>query len=128
MGDLASYPEPGVVSLWVGVTKPDLDALRGVDFLKDMCGVDYYDLDFQEVILTPDRCRSSQPVAELLRRLSYSASFLPAATRAAAERGIDLVYWAVAQYDFAYHPERVRGEVWPDPLFLGMFPWQDEHR
>jgi hypothetical protein len=31
----------------------------------------------------------------------------------------------VAQFDFAYHPDRVRGRVWPDPVFLGMFPWVD---
>jgi hypothetical protein len=125
MGQGASYEEPGVVSIWVGVVKPDLEANRGVDILKVMCGVSY-DIDFQEVLLAPDNCRLPVPVAQLLGQFSYSESFLPAACEAATARGIEQIYWAVAQYDFAYHPERVRRKVWPDPLFLGMLPWHDD--
>src|SRR4030095_1692289 len=32
---------------------------------------------------------------------------------------------ALAQYDFAYNPGRVRGAVAKDPLFLGVFHWND---
>ena len=122
----ASYRKPGVVSIRVGVAEPDLKATRGVDILKELCGVDSYDPDDQEVILAPGRRRSPRPVADLVGQLSYSESFLPAVVAAAADRGIDRVYWAVAQFDFAYHPERVRTKVGPDPVFLGMFPWQED--
>lgn len=126
MGRGASYRKPGLVSIWVGVAKPDLKATRGVDILKEMCGVESYDPDDQEVILASASCRSPKPFADIVGQFSYSESFLPAVSEAAAARGIDRVYWAVAQFDFAYHPERVRGEVWPDPVFMGMFPWRDD--
>jgi hypothetical protein len=126
VGRSASYRKPGVVSIWIGVAKPDLKATRGVDILKGMCGVDSYDADDQEVILVPARSRSPKLVADIVGQFSYAESFLPAVAAAASERGIDRVYWAVAQFDFAYHPERVRGEVWSEPVFLGMFPWRDD--
>lgn len=126
MGRGASYRKPGVVSIWVGVAKPDLKANRGVDILKEMCGVDSYDPDDQEVILAPARCRSPKPVADIVGQFSYSESFRSAVIAAAEARSIHRIYWAVAQFDFAYHPERVRGEVWQDPVFLGMFQWRDD--
>jgi len=35
------------------------------------------------------------------------------------------VYWALAQYEFAYDPKRVRRSVAKDPLSLGVFDWND---
>jgi hypothetical protein len=114
-----------MVSLWAGVAKPDLKILRGVDILKEMCGVDHYDLDFQDIAHSSRGFRTAKPFDEVVGKISYAGSFLPAASRAAASRGIDRVYWVVAQFDFAYHPERVQCEVWPDPVFVGMFAWSD---
>ncbi len=124
MGRGAWYRKPGFVCVWVGVEKPDLKATGALDILKVMCGVSSYDPDDQEVVMA--RGRVGRPVAEVVSQFSYSESFRIAANAAAAARGIDRVYWAVAQFDFAYHPDRVRGEVWADPVFLGTFAWADD--
>jgi hypothetical protein len=98
--------------------------MEGVDILKDLCAVEHYDLDDQEV----SAAGNSFPVAtcaELLAGLSYSSSFVDAATEAVAKRKLDRAYWALAQYDFAYDPRRVSGTIAEDPLFLGVFDWND---
>jgi hypothetical protein len=61
----------------------------------------------------------------MLNRLSYSSSFLGPANQAAAKKKVSQAYWALAQYDFAYNPERVHVAVAKDPLFLGVFDWND---
>jgi hypothetical protein len=119
-----SFEKKGKVSVWLGVRKPNLKAMKGVDILKDLCGVDYYDLDDQEVAAAGDTFPKTT-VAEILSRLSYSSSFIGPANRAAAKTKVTRAYWALAQYDFAYKPDRVRGAVAADPLFLGVFDWND---
>jgi len=124
---LASTPlfeKKGKVSIWLGVRKPNLKAMEGVDILKDLCGVGYYDLDDQEVAAAGDNFPRAT-VAEILSRLSYSSSFLGPANQAAAKQKMTRAYWALAQYDFAYNPGRVRRAVAKDPLFLGVFDWND---
>ena len=59
---------------------------------------------------------------EILTTLSYSSSFVVPALEAAAKKKLKQAYWALAQYDFAYKPERA---VAKDPLFLGVFDWND---
>jgi hypothetical protein len=124
MARTSSFRKKGKVSLWVGVRKPNVKAMEGVDILKDLCGADYYDLDDQEVAATGDAFPKA-PIADILSRLSYASSFLEAASQAAAKRKLRQAYWALAQYDFAYDPGRVSGEVADDPLFLGAFDWND---
>ena len=111
----------GLVSVWLGLTRPERD--DRVDILRDLCGVEAYDLDFQEVVAVGEF--EEAPAGDVLRLLSYSASFLPAAVRAAAARGIRSASWAVAQYDFGYDPTRVCVPVAADPVFIGSFPWSD---
>ena len=48
-----------------------------------------------------------------------------AANQAAAKKKMTRAYWALAQYDFAYNPARVRRAIAEDPLFLGVFDWND---
>jgi hypothetical protein len=73
-----------------------------------------------------DRGRFSQgAVEEILGKLSYSSTFLDAATRAAAEKSIKHAYWALAQYDFVYKPQPRRRTDEGAPLFLGVFDWND---
>jgi hypothetical protein len=119
-----SFRKKGKVSLWISVRKPDMKAMEGVDLLKDLCGVDDYDLDDQEVSAVNDRFPKAD-VDDILGRLSYSSSFLKAALEAAATKKIGKVYWALAQYDFAYRREKARSQVADDPLFLGVFDWDD---
>ena len=98
--------------------------MEGVDILKDLCRVTYYDLDDQEVAAV-DNTFPRATVAEILSKLSYSSSFLEPANGAAAKKKVNHAYWALAQYDFIYNPKRFRRAVAKDPLFLGVFDWND---
>jgi hypothetical protein len=118
------FEKKGKVSIWLGVRRPNMKAMEGVDILKDLCGVEYYDVDEQEVAAAGDTFPKTT-VAAILSRLSYSSSFLGPVNQAAAKKKVNQAYWALAQYDFAYNPERVRGAVAKDPLFLGVFDWND---
>jgi len=69
------FEKKGKVSVWLAVRKPNLKAMEGVDILKDLCGVPYYDLDEQDVAALRDTLPRAS-VAEILKRLSYSSSFL----------------------------------------------------
>jgi hypothetical protein len=115
------FDHPGSVSIWLGLTKPERD--NSVDILRDLCGVEYYDLDFQEVVAVGEF--DVAPVEDVLRRLSYSASFVNAALQVAASKGIRTAFWAVCQYDYAYDPARVYEMIAADPVFIGSFPWSD---
>lgn len=115
------FDEAGVVSVWLGLTKPE--SAGGVDILRDLCGVQTYDLDFQDTVAVG--AFEAAPVADVVRQLSYSRSFLAAAVRTAEARGIRTACWAVAQYDYAYDPARVYVPVAADPVFVGSFPWSD---
>ncbi|HZY89865.1 MAG TPA: hypothetical protein VFE78_33900 [Gemmataceae bacterium] len=108
----------------MAVRKPDVKAMEGVDILKELCGVEHYDLDEQEVSALDDSFPKA-PVADVLSRLSYSSSFLDAARKAAEDMKIGQAYWALSQYDFAYDPRRVRGTSASGPLYLGVFDWND---
>jgi hypothetical protein len=112
------------VSIWLGVRKPDMKAMEGVDILKDLCRVSYYDLDDQEVAAAGNTFPRAT-VREILSKLSYSSSFLAPAMQVAAKKKLRHAYWALAQYDFAYNPNRIRRKVAKDPLFLGVFDWND---
>lgn len=121
MGKAQSFRKKGKVSVWVTVGPPDMSV---EDVLKDLCGVDYYDIDDQETSAI-DETLSKAKVDDVLKLLSYSSSFLEAALDAAAAKKITKVHSAIAQFDFAYKPERARSPVAPDPLFLGVFDWND---
>ena len=41
------------------------------------------------------------------------------------EVAVTHAYWALAQYEFAYDPKRVRRAVAKDTLFLSVFDWND---
>jgi hypothetical protein len=116
-------PKKRKLSLWVDTRKPNMKAMKGVDILKDLCGVKSYDLDDQELSAAGDSFPKA-PFAEILSRLSYSSSFQEAANQAAKERKITHAYWVLAQYDFVYDPRR-RKSVAAEPLFLGVFDWDD---
>jgi len=117
-------PKLRKVSLWLAVKKPSMKKMQGVDILKDLCGVRYYDLDSQELSAIADDFPRAR-VEEVLGRLSYSSTFLEAATQSAAEKSIKHAYWALAQYDFVYKPRPRRKVDERAPLFLGVFDWND---
>ena len=117
-------PELRKVSLWLAVKKPSMKKMQGVDILKDLCGVRYYDLDSQELSAMADEFPKAR-VEQILAKLSYSSTFLEAATQSAADRSIKHAYWALAQYDFVYKPRPRRKVDERAPLFLGVFDWSD---
>jgi hypothetical protein len=47
-------PKQRKVSLWLAVKKPSTKKMQGVDILKDLCRVRYYDLDSQELSAVAD--------------------------------------------------------------------------
>jgi hypothetical protein len=104
---------------WAGEMPPDPEP---VDTLRDLCGVEYYDVDFQEAI--GGRDRAEEPIAALLGRLSYSSMFLDDAVKGAESRGLASSRWVVAQYRFAYDPKRAKAPVADNPVFLGVFRWR----
>jgi hypothetical protein len=109
------FESTGEVSIWLGYSQ---DADESTDVLQDLCGVGYYSLDDQEA-----NCFSFEltKVARLLEEISYSASFLAAAVRAAKRRELSEARWVTVQFDFAYAPEKVKRPVAADPIFLGVF-------
>jgi hypothetical protein len=117
-------PTQRKVSLWLAVQNTSTKKMQGVDILKDLCGVPDYDLDSQELSAAADDFPRAA-VAEIIGKLSYSSTFLDAATRAAAEKSIEHAYWALAQYDFVYKPSPRRKLDERAPLFLGVFDWND---
>lgn len=117
-------PKQRKVSLWLAVKKPSTKKMQGVDILKDLCGVRHYDLDSQELSAVADDFPKAT-VEEILGKLSYSSTFLEAATRSAAEKSITHAYWALAQYDFVYKPRPGRKVDERAPFFLGVFDWND---
>lgn len=111
-----SFEEDGIVSLWAG----QVPVAPGSNFLRDGYGVEYYDPDFQECIVED----AITPIAEILPKLSYSASFREAALDAARRLGIPSCRWVMAQYDFAYDPGLPGLVSIPaEPVFLGRFQW-----
>ncbi len=107
-------------SVWLGNVRHD----PKVNLLRDLCGVDYYDLDSQEVYLDDKKWRE-QPVAKLVAPLSYSESFIDDVVAAAKERGMAKALYVIVQYDFVYDPKKVKRKVAPDPVFLGVFDYDD---
>jgi hypothetical protein len=109
------------LSVWLGHVrhKPEVNLLR------DLCGVDYYDLDFQEINVDDKRWRE-QPVKTLLGPISYSESFIDPVVAAAKDKGIAKALYVIVQYDFTYDPKKVKRKVKSDPIFLGVFDYDDK--
>jgi hypothetical protein len=110
----------GKVSLWIFRQKQD-SADAGKDILKELAGVESYDLDFQDIVIGD----SPRPLRELMGQLSCSDSFIDEAITTALRRQIDVGYGVVAQYDFIYVPNDVAKPIEHDPEFLGSFSWHE---
>lgn len=115
-----SFERKGVVSVWV-FCEPVNPADARKDVLKEMCGVDYYDLDFQSAMSE----ETLTPLHALIEPLSYSESFIEEAIKAAQRLGIANALEVIAQYDFAYDPRKVTKPIAKDPVFIGYFHWHD---
>ena len=117
---MVNFDKPGVVSIWAGLEHQDPD----VDLLKGLCGVEYYDVDFQEC--SPADRGEQEPVAELVKRLSYSESFGDAVTKAAEGIGLSAAAWVVMQLNYAFDPSQSRKSISDKVRFLGVFEYEDD--
>ena len=54
-------PKQRKVSLWLAVKKPSTKKMQGVDILKDLCGVRYYDCLLYTSPSPRDRQKSRMP-------------------------------------------------------------------
>ncbi len=81
---MANFEQDGVVSIWAFLEEEN-PADADKDVLVEFCGVDDYDVDFQE---GDSNREGKQPLASLLSQLSYSQSFIDAAVAAAKKKGI----------------------------------------
>src|SRR5579872_2361596 len=99
---MVSFLQEGMVSLWV-FRKRLNPASTGGDVLGNLCGVDYYNTDFQDMATSED----VQPLASLLSQISDANSFLDEAVVAAERIGVKEAYGVIAQFDFAYEPSKV---------------------
>jgi hypothetical protein len=118
--EMENFEQGGVVSVWV-FQEPLDPANSEKDVLKDLCGVDYYDIDFQEGAMVDEL----QSLSSLLRDVSYSSSFIKDTVGAAERKGIKDGYGVLTQFDFAYDPNKVTKEVAKDPVFIGYFKWHE---
>ena len=117
---MVNFEREGVVSIWLFRKREDpSDADK--DVLREFCGVEYYDVDSQEGVARDE----PQPVASLLGQLSYSGSFIDDALIASGRMGITEAFGVLAQFDFAYDPNRATGAVSADPVFVGVFAWHE---
>ena len=108
---MTNFDKEGCVSIWVGLQP----RRKKTDALKVLCGVDCYDVDFQECILSDDG--EEVPIRLLLQRFSYAPTFIDEAMKVANGRGITSARWVVAQCEFAYDPAKVRKKIRRIPCF-----------
>jgi len=116
------FEKEGVVSIWLGledIKKEDEE----LDVLQNFCGVGYYNLDDQESNTFDFK---ETKIQELLKDISYSESFIDEAVKKAQEKNIQSAKWVIVQYDFAYDLNKINIDISKEPIFLGVFDYEDE--
>ncbi len=111
----------GFVSFWASSTPAD-ELEPGTDALQDLAGVGHYDPDFQEVIVA--QSGQPEPIENLLAELTDATEFLDEAALVAKSKGLGMVLWVLAQYDFIYDPRVVKRPISPALRYIGALPYQ----
>ncbi|MFZ6741643.1 immunity 22 family protein [Undibacterium sp. JH2W] len=117
---MSKNEKDGVVSIWVGLEHQRSD----IDLLKDLCGVDFYDLDFQECI--PALNGKTNAIGNLVNQLSYNESFGSNACSSAQAIGINEVAWVVMQLNFSFDESQTKKKMSDKVRFLGVFDYDDD--
>ncbi len=110
------------LSIWFGkeiIHETDEDE---VDLLKDLCGVDNYDSEFQEIFFVDGEVSDLET---LLEPLSYSETFMQKVIAKANSLGITEASYALVQYDFEYKNE-IKDLPKDSPIFVGVFDYIPE--
>lgn len=117
---MTRFERDGKVSIWLFRNAED-PADAGKDILKEFCGVDRYDSDFQEgaYFKEPTILRS------LIVNLSYSDSFIDSVLSVTDRLRIQEAFGVIAQFNFEYDPTKVEQPISDDPTFIGSFDWHD---
>lgn len=115
---MTSFEREGKVSIWVFRKEEDPED-AGRDVLKEFCGVEYYDSDFQEGM----NCIEPTPLASIIRELSYSESFMDPALASAHRENIVEVFGVIVQFNFEYDASKAKRPISDDPRFIGAFDW-----
>ncbi|MDP1978670.1 immunity 22 family protein [Undibacterium sp.] len=118
---MSTNEKDGVVSIWVGFEHQQSD----IDLLKDLCGVDFYDLDFQECI--PALNGKTDAIENLVDQLSYNESFGRKVCSAARDMGIDQVAWIVMQLNFFFDLNNAKKNISDKIGFLGVFDYEEDN-
>jgi len=116
------FEKKGVVSIWLGledIKKEDEE----LDVLQNFCGVGYYNLDDQENNTFDFK---DTKIQDLLKDISYSESFINDAVKKAEEKNIQKAKWIIVQYDFKYNPNKINVQISNEPMFLGVFDYEDK--
>jgi hypothetical protein len=116
---MVNFEKPGVVSVWAGLEHQE----SKVDLLFDLCGIEYYDVDFQEC--SPANRDELESVTILANRFSYGESFSDAVVEAARNVGIERVAWLVMQLNYAFDPSHSTRVASGKVKFLGVFSYED---
>ncbi len=116
---MSNFEHIGFVSVWAGLEHQGLD----IDLLKDLCGVEFYDVDFQEC--SPATNNTLQPIEDLVKRFSYSESFAPDVCVKSKDAGVDQVAWLVMQLNFAFEENKSTKKVSDKVKFIGVFKYED---
>ena len=115
------FEQQGVVSIWLGledIKKEDEE----LDVLQNFCGVGYYNLDDQESNTFDFK---DTKIEELLKDISYSESFINEAIKKAQEKSIQSAKCVIV-HDFAYDLNKITIDISNEPMFLGVFDYEDE--
>ncbi|PXX44841.1 immunity 22 family protein [Undibacterium pigrum] len=94
-----------------------------MDLLKDLCGVDFCDLDFQECIPALEK---TDAIGNLVNQLSYNKSFGSNACSSAQAIGINEIAWVVMQLNFSFDDSQTKKKVSDIVRFLGVFNYDDD--
>lgn len=109
----------GFISIWAGLEHQK----QSVDLLKDLCGVDFYDVDFMECSPAPPT--QFQSVESLVKRLSYSESFGPEVCTATENLGLHQIAWLVMLLNHSFVPSETTTKSAESVHFLGVFQYTD---
>ena len=116
------FEKQGVVSIWLGLEDIKKEE-KELDVLQNFCGVGYYNLDDQESNTFDFK---DTKIEELLKDISYSESFINEAIKKAQEKNIQSAKCVIVQYDFAYDLNKTTIDISNEPMFLGVFDYEDE--
>lgn len=107
------------ISIWISKDIVKETGEDELDILRDLCGVEEYDEDMQEIYFVDGEMSK---VEDLLAPLSFSDSFKDSVLAKCESLGIAEGGYILAQYDFVYDKKVLSDEI----IFIGTFDFVEE--